>query len=116
MLRHFGEVKPFSFEKYVSKASSTIVKIVVNNEKTAKLLAGISWLEKKLSIECQAFSEETTVKFELQHKVKTLYKECKVVSDELEKRVERPAKLTQNVTTKSKQEKEQTSGSGNKQN
>ena len=54
---------PFKFEKNVPKASSTIVKIVDNNnEKTEKLLAKISELENKLSIVCQVLSEETTAK------------------------------------------------------
>ena len=56
---------------------------------------------------CQALSEEATAKLELQHEVKTLYKEYKVVSGQLEKKVEELAKLTpRNVTRiKNKQAK-----------
>ena len=48
-------------KKNVCKASSTIAKIVDNdNEETEKLLAKISEVENKLSILCLMLSEETT--------------------------------------------------------
>ena len=56
---------------------------------------------------CQALSEEATAKLELQHEVKTLYKEYKVVSGQLEKEVEKLAKLTpRNVTKRVNRQKE----------
>ena len=56
---------------------------------------------------CQALSEETTAKLELQHEVKTLYKEYKVVSGQLEKKVEKLVKLTpKNVTKRVNRQKE----------
>ena len=79
---------PFKLEKNIPKASLTIAKIVDNNnEKTEKLLAKISELENKLSIVYQVLSEETTAKLELQHEVKTLYKNYKVVSGQFERKV-----------------------------
>ena len=78
---------PFNFEKNVPKVSSTIVKIVDNNnEKTEKLLAKMSKLENKLSTACQALSDETTAKLEPKHELKILYKEYKVVSGQYEKK------------------------------
>ena len=99
---------PFHFEKNIpNKASSTTIIKIVDNEKTEKLLAKISELENKLLIVCQTLSEETTAKLELQHEVKTLYKEYKVVSGQLEKEVEKLAKLTpRNVTKRVNRQKE----------
>ena len=45
---------------------------------------------------CQAFSEETTVKLGLQHEVKSLYKQYKVVSGQLEKKL-RPRNVIKKV-------------------
>ena len=88
-------------EKNVRKASSTIAKIVDNdNEETEKLLAKISEVENKLSFLCLMLSEETTAKLELQHEVKTLSKEYEVVSGQPEKKFENLAKLTPGDVTK----------------
>ena len=46
----------------------------------------MSKLENKLSTACQALSDETTAKLELQHELKILYKEYKVVSGQYEKK------------------------------
>ena len=78
---------PFHFEKNIpNKASSTTIVKIVDNEKTEQLLPKISELENKLSIVCQALSEETTDKPERQHEVKTLFKEYKVVVVTLKKK------------------------------
>ena len=98
---------PFHFEKNIPKASLITIVKNVDNEKTEKVLAKISELENKLSIVCQALSEETTAKLELQHEVKPLYKEYTVVSGQLEKKVEKLAKLTpRNVTKRVNRQKE----------
>ena len=78
---------PFHFEKNIpNKASSTTIVKIVGNEKTEQLLPKISELENKLSIVCQALSEETTDNPERQHEVKTLFKEYKVVVVTLKKK------------------------------
>ena len=77
---------PFHFEKNIPKASLITIVKNVDNEKTEKALAKISELENKLSIVCQALSEETTDNPERQHEVKTLFKEYKVVVVTLKKK------------------------------
>ena len=82
----------------------------------------MSELENKLSIVFQALSEESTAKLELQHEVKTLYKEYEIVSGQLKKKVGKLAKLTPRNVTKTKQAKRKqqsaarASYSSNKQN
>ena len=99
---------PFHFEKNIPKASLITIVKNVDNEKTEKVLAKISELENKLSIVCQALSEETTDNPERQHEVKTLFKEYKVVVVTLKKKkVEKLANLTQrNVTKRVNRQKE----------
>ena len=50
-------------------------------------MAKRSRLEKKLSIVCQVLPKETTAKLEIEHEFKTLYKEYKDVSSQLEKKM-----------------------------
>ena len=87
--------KTFSYEKHIplpASAATTFVKIA-DNQKVDMLLLKISDLENKLSNVCEALAEENAERLHLQSEVKTLHKEYKVLSLELQKKKKKIEKL-----------------------
>ena len=76
-------------------------------QKVEMLLLKISDLENKLSNVCEALAEENAERLHLQSEVKTLHKEYKVLSLDLQKKIEKLAKYTpRNVNKRLNRQKE----------